>query len=467
MNQADIGVYGLGTMGSALALNLADKGFRIAISNREADWIAPFLEEAGTLADRFLAHSELEAFVQSLAVPRCILFMIPSGPPMDEMLARLRPLLSEGDTVVDGGNADFNDTRRRVAELSGTGLNYVGMGVSGGEEGARFGPSMMVGGSVQSWDRLRPLLEPIAATYEGDPCVAHMGPDGAGHFVKSLHNGIEYADMQMMAEIYGLLRDGPGWSAGQIGDLFARWNEGPLRSFLVEITAQLLRTQDAGSNRPLVDVIEDKAGQKGTGRWTVIEALKLGKSASAIEAAVGARSWSAEKPTRLLAQDLLPAAAGEFAVSEVDLEQALYAGRLLAHAQGFDVLHAASEEFGWALELSRIAQIWRAGCIIRSDLLNHLSKALAQMPPGGQLLLAPDIAELLAPSLPALRRVVAQAALAGLPVPSLSAALAWYDTMRHRRGTANLIQGQRDLFGAHGFARIDSDGKHHGPWHQG
>ncbi|PJE34997.1 phosphogluconate dehydrogenase (NADP(+)-dependent, decarboxylating), partial [Pseudooceanicola lipolyticus] len=309
MSKAQIGVYGLGTMGSALALNLAEKGFRVAVTNRETDWIAPFLDEAGPLAESILPAETLEDFVAALTPPRVMLFMIPSGPAMDDMIDRLRPLLAEGDTLIDGGNADFNDTRRRVAALEGSGLHFVGMGVSGGEEGARHGPAMMVGGSDHSWTLLRPMVEAIAARFRGDPCVAHVGPDGAGHFVKTVHNGIEYADMELIAEIYGLLRDGAGWEAPRIGALFAGWQDGPLASYLVEITAKVLAATDPETGRPVTEVILDSAGQKGTGRWTVIEALKLGQSASAIEGAVGARSWSSEKSVREQAGGLLRAAA--------------------------------------------------------------------------------------------------------------------------------------------------------------
>ena len=462
MTKADIGVYGLGTMGSALALNLAEKGFTTAVTNREADWIAPFVAEAGPLAARIQPRDTLEDFIAALKTPRVILCMIPSGPPMDAMIAALRPLLSDKDTIIDGGNADFNDTRRRVAELQGTGLHFVGMGVSGGEDGARHGPSMMVGGSDHSWQQLRPMVEAIAARFGDDPCVAHLGPDGAGHFVKTVHNGIEYADMQMIAEIYGLLRDGAGWDAPRIGDLFARWNDGPLHSFLTEITARALHTTENG--QPLVDLIADRAGQKGTGRWTVIEALKLGQSASAIEAAVGARAWSSEAPVRQQAGAAFPGPDPAFSPDPDRLEQALGAGRILSHAQGFRVMQAASEEFDWSLDLARIAEIWRAGCIIRSALLDDLATALRDGPPHGHLILAAPIAARLTQTLPALRQTVAQAVTAGLPVPALSAALQWADSLAQARGTANLIQAQRDIFGHHGFERTDRPGKHHGRW---
>ena len=352
-----------------------------------------------------------------------------------------------------------------MAALEGSGLHFVGMGVSGGEEGARHGPSMMVGGSNHSWTLLRPMVEAIAARFRGDPCVAHVGPDGAGHFVKTVHNGIEYADMELIAEIYGLLRDGAGWEAPKIGALFAGWQDGPLASYLVEITAKVLAATDPETGRPVTEVILDSAGQKGTGRWTVIEALKLGQSASAIEGAVGARSWSSEKSVREQAGGLLRAAAPGGALPEADtLADALLAARILAHAQGFRVLSAASAEFGWALDLARIAEIWRAGCIIRSALLDDIAAAVRDGLPEDHLILAPALRDRLADSIGALRATVVAAVQAGLPVPSLAAALAWYDAMRQPRGTADLIQAQRDFFGAHGFARVDRPGSFHGPW---
>ena len=435
-NGAQIGVYGLGTMGSALALNLADHGFDMAVSNREADWIDSFLPEAEGLSGTVTGHADLADFVAAIATPRTILFMIPSTKPMDVMIDAITPLLSDGDTIIDGGNADFNDTRRRSAALDGTGIHFVGMGVSGGEEGARHGPSMMVGGSDHSWAQLKPMAQAIAAKFRGDPCVAHLGPDGAGHFVKTVHNGIEYADMQMIAEVYGLMRDQAGMDAGQIGQVFDGWRDGPLASYLIDITARALASTDAASGLPIVDVIRDQAGQKGTGRWTLIEALKMGQSASTIEAAVGARGWSS----------------------------ALLAARILGHAQGFRVLSAASEEFNWDLDLARIAEIWRAGCIIRSALLDEFAEAVRSGLPHGHLILAPAMRTRLTAALPGLRRVVAAAALSGQPVPALSAALAWHDTMALGRGTANMIQAQRDYFGAHGFERMDQDGAHHGDW---
>lgn len=465
MQLAQIGIYGLGTMGSALTLNLAEHGFRVAVANRENDWIAPFVASAGALGDRLVPAETLAGFVASLAAPRTLLFMIPSGAPMDAMIDEVLPLLEAGDTIIDGGNANFNDTRRRDAALQGSGVHYVGMGVSGGAEGARHGPSMMVGGSAHSWAQLEPMATAIAAKFHGDACVAHVGPDGAGHFVKTVHNGIEYADMQMTSEVYGLLRDGSGWDAGQIGTVFLEWSDGPLASFLIEITGEVLRARDPETGESMVDVIQDRAGQKGTGRWTVIEALKLGQSASTIEGAVGARAWSSEKDARVVAAGLLPGAAPGAAIpAPAVLEQALLAGRILSHAQGFRVLQAASDEFDWSLDLARIAEIWRAGCIIRSALLDDIAAGLHAGPPFDHLILAPTLQTMLARSIEPLRQAVTAAVLAGLPVPSLSAGLAWYDSFRQGRGSTNLIQAQRDVFGAHGFERVDQAGKHHGDW---
>lgn len=462
---ADIGLYGLGVMGSALALNLAESGFRVAVANREAIRIPVFLADAGPLASQFDAFDTLEALVAALPRPRTVLFMVPSGAPMDDLIAATKHLFDEGDTIIDAGNSDFQDTRRREAALTAEGLNFIGMGVSGGEEGARHGPSMMVGGSAHSWTQFQPMAEAIAAKFEGVPCVAHVGPDGAGHFVKTVHNGIEYADMQMIAEVYGLLRDGQGWDASRIGQVFDSWRNGRLSSFLIDITAHVLQVTDSDTGAPLVDVIMDQAGQKGTGRWTAIEALKLGQSATTIEAAVAARSWSSEKATREAAEPLLDLAAGgapEFA--PVDLEHALLAGRILSHAQGFRILQAASDEYDWALDLPQISEIWRAGCIIRSALLDDISAAFRDSPPQGELILSKSMRDKLAVTVPALRRVVIGAVQAGLPVPSLASALAFYDTIRRGRGTTNLTQAQRDYFGAHTFKRLDRDGVFHDDW---
>lgn len=464
MTKAQIGVYGLGTMGSALALNMAENGFEVAVTNRETSWIADFIKEADTLAGNLHGFETLEGFVEGLATPRVILFMIPSGAPMDAMIELVSPLLEPGDTIIDGGNADFNLTRRRFADLQVQDIHFVGMGVSGGEEGARYGPSMMVGGSDYSWTQLRPILRAIAAKFEGDPCVDLMGPDGAGHFVKTVHNGIEYADMQAIAEVYSLLRYGEAKAPREIGEMFTRWDQGPLKSYLIEITGKALSYDDPETGRPVVEVIKDAAGQKGTGRWTVVEAVKLGQSANLIEAAVGARSWSSEKDTRVEAETILGGDRDRTELGEELLAEAFLAARIMSYAQGFRILAAASDEYEWHLDFTRIAQVWRAGCIIRSGLLDDISEAFEGELPAGQLILAPGLAAMLGQSIPALRKVVATAVAGGHAVPVLSAALAWYDTMRQGYGTANIIQAQRDFFGRHGFERLGETGRHHGPW---
>ncbi len=465
MGEAQIGVYGLGTMGSALALNMAEHGFDVAVTNREQDWISEFVKEAGPLAERLHPKDDLGDFVASLKTPRVILFMIPSGAPMDAMISTITPLLGPGDTIIDGGNADFHATRRRAADLAERDLHFVGMGVSGGEEGARHGPSMMLGGSNHSWQQLKPILRAIAARFNDDPCVDHFGPDGAGHFVKTVHNGIEYADMQMIAEVYGLLRYGAARSPAQIGEMFARWDQGRLKSYLIEITAKILTYADSESGHPMVDVIKDAAGQKGTGRWTVVEAVRLGQSANMIEAAVGARSWSSEKPVRMAAERILGGTRGALDLSDDTLAEAFLAARILGYAQGFRILASASQEYGWALDFARIAEVWRAGCIIRSALLDDISEAFRGGDPAeGQLILAPKMAQLLETCLPALRQVVAAAVAGGHAVPALGAALAFFDSMRQGYGTANIIQAQRDFFGYHGFERLGQEGRYHGPW---
>jgi 6-phosphogluconate dehydrogenase len=395
--------------------------------------------------------------------------MILAGKPVDEQIEALRHFLSTGDIIIDAGNANFRDTIRRLGELDGSGLTFIGMGVSGGEEGARHGPSIMVGGEKVAYNRIEPILTDIAARFEGEPCSAWLGPGGAGHFVKTIHNGIEYADMQMIAEIYGILRDGFGMKAADIGPLFARWNEGRLNSYLVEITATVLAENDPETGKPMVDMILDAAGQKGTGRWSAIEAQMMGVPATAIESAVAARSLSAEKALRAAGAAAYGSetkqAAGKPDESFVeDLELALLAGKVAAYAQGFAVMNEASCEFKWDLPMATIARIWRAGCIIRSQFLGTIAQAFEADKEAENLLLIGDFVAMMKEASPALRRVVSHASLAGLPVPALSAALGYFDSFRQARGTANLIQAQRDFFGAHGFERIDAEGFHHGPW---
>ncbi|MGR3662573.1 MAG: NADP-dependent phosphogluconate dehydrogenase [Paracoccaceae bacterium] len=471
MGDARIGLVGLAVMGANLALNIADNGFPVAVYNRTTSKVDDFMAGAGDLAKNLIPCKSPEELVASLSKPRAIIIMVQAGGPVDAVIAQLKPMLDPGDMIIDAGNANFKDTRRREEALRADGLSFIGMGVSGGEEGARFGPSIMVGGKAESFEVIRDIIDAIAAKYEGDPCAAHLGPDGAGHFVKTVHNGIEYADMQMIAEVYGILRDGQGRSPGEISTLFDKWNEGPLKSYLVEISAKTLGTADPVTGRPIVEMIVDKAGQKGTGRWTVIEALTLGQSPSTIEAAVGARSWSAAKEARIAGEKILAAAeaSGQDApeLSDDDLESALLAAKIIAYSQGFSLLAAASEEFDWSLDMGRIAEIWREGCIIRSAMLDDMAAAARAGMPYGQLIFAPDFATRLTAASGALRKVVAHAALKGLPVPAFSAALAYFDTMRKGRGTTDLIQAQRDFFGAHGFERTDGGSDHHGPWAMG
>ena len=457
-------------MGRNLALNIAENGFGVAVYNRTTARIAEFVAGSGDLAARLVACETPAALVAALGTPRAIIIMVKAGAAVDATIAALVPHLAPGDMIIDAGNANFHDTRRREAALGDDGLSFIGMGVSGGEEGARHGPSIMVGGRAEAYAVIRDIVDAIAAKYHGDPCAAHLGQDGAGHFVKTVHNGIEYADMQMIAEVYGILRDRQRRAPGDIGALFERWNKGVLKSYLVEISARVLAAIDPATGAPMVDMIVDQAGQKGTGRWTVIEALGLGQSASTIEAAVGARSWSAARDARLAGEAIFapvvdPGGAPE--ISDDDLQDALLGAKIIAYAQGFALLDAASQRYDWQLDIGRIAEIWRAGCIIRSAMLDDMAAAARTGLPHGQLIFAPDFAQKLGAATGALRRVVAAAALQGLPTPAFAAALAYFDTMRRSRGTTNLIQAQRDLFGAHGFERTDGGAGRHGPWAMG
>ncbi len=469
MPHAEIGLIGLGTMGSNLALNIAEKGSRIAVFNRSPDKTDAFMAAAGNLTDNMVPSKTLEEFIASIRPPRPVIIMVNAGAPVDEQIASLKKLMAKDDIIMDAGNANFRDTMRRFQELEGSGLTYIGMGVSGGEEGARHGPSIMVGGSPESYARVEKILLAIAAKYHGEPCCAWLGPNGAGHFVKTIHNGIEYADMQMIAEIYGVLRDGVGLSPKAIGDVFARWNRGKLNSYLIEITAAVLKADDAKTGKPIVDMIVDSAGQKGTGRWSVIESQMMGVPATTIEAAVAARSLSAMRAERAVAEKLYAKlnkarSLGDPASLIDKLEQALFAGKIAAYAQGFAVLEAASKEFSWNLPMATIARIWRAGCIIRSQFLDTIATAYEENKGLASLLVAPAFVAMMQAATPALRHIVARGAQDALPLSALSSALSYFDGYRQARGTANLIQAQRDYFGAHGFERLDSPGMFHGPW---
>jgi len=464
---ARIGLTGLGTMGAALALNIAEKGFPVAVHNRSGPATEAFMAGAGELADRVTPAESLADLAAALDTPRAVIVMVKAGDAVDAVIDGLLPHLDAGDLIVDAGNADFNDTRRREAALRDDGIRFIGMGVSGGEAGARHGPSIMVGGPEESYAPIRDIVEAIAARYKDTPCAALLGPDGAGHFVKTAHNGIEYGDMQLIAEVWGILRDGQGRSPASAAALFREWNGGPLQSYLVEITADVLAATDPLAGGPMVEAILDRAGQKGTGRWTLIEALKLGQSATVIEAAVAARSWSARKDVRARGAQLFRD--GDLRCRPVldgELEEALIAARIIAYGQGFALMAEASEHFGWDLDLARAAEIWRAGCIIRSGLLDDIAKSVRDGPPDGQLAFAPCFVERLHECMPALRRVTGAAMGGGLPVPAMAAAVSWFDAMRQARGTADLVQAQRDYFGAHGFERVDGRDAPHGPWHR-
>lgn len=461
--QARIGLIGLGTMGAALALNIAEKGFPIAIWNRTTSVTQAFHGAAGVLADRVIPTATLADLVSAIARPRTIILMIPAGQAVDDQIAALAPLLAADDLIVDAGNANFHDTNRRNA--ASLPVRFLGMGVSGGEEGARHGPAIMGGGARADWDRIADILTAIAAKAEdGTPCATWMGEAGAGHFVKTVHNGIEYADMQMIAEIYGVLRDGMGMGADAIATTFVRWNGGTLKSYLIEISAAVAAARDPMTDLPMLDVIVDSAGQKGTGRWTAIEAQHLSAPVPVIEAAVAARNLSGRLDERRAGEAVFGRAPTRVEGVSVDvLEQALIAGKILCYAQGFAMITAAAQEFGWAMPLPDIARVWRAGCIIRSSMLNDMATALTE-DPSRNLILAPAFADRLKATVPALRQVVATGALHGLALPALSAGLAWFDMARTARGTANMIQAQRDYFGAHGFARLDGLDRPHGPW---
>jgi 6-phosphogluconate dehydrogenase len=469
MMKADVGLIGLGVMGANLALNIAEKGFRIAVYNRTPSVTDAFMVNAGKLAERIIpckTHAEL---VDAIEKPCPVILLVKAGEAVDEQILKLKILMQMDDIIIDSGNANFHDTIRRDAALKDTGLRFIGMGISGGEEGARHGPSIMVGGPEASYHRVEKVLMAIAAKHKKDACCAWMGPDGAGHFVKMIHNGIEYADMQMIAEIYGIMRDGLRMSADAIGKTFGKWNAGKLDSYLIEITSKVLQKTDEETGKPLVDMILDKAGQKGTGKWSVIEAQELAVPASAIESAVAARVLSSMKEQRVAAsalynrkpERLSPASRAAYLRQ---CESALYAAKICAYAQGFAVLQAASEAYDWKLPMGQIAKIWRAGCIIRSQFLDVISTTFAKRKDAKNLLATPEFIAMVKADQRALRKTVADAVLAGLPVPALSAALAYFDSYIQSRGTANLIQAQRDFFGAHTFERIDSTGAHHVEW---
>ncbi|WP_182111290.1 MULTISPECIES: NADP-dependent phosphogluconate dehydrogenase [unclassified Actinotalea] len=466
--RAQIGVTGLAVMGRNLARNFARHGYTVAVHNRSYAKTESLIADHGDEGD-FVPSQTMADFVASLERPRKVVIMVKAGGPTDAVIAELVPLLEEGDIVIDAGNAHFPDTRRREAELKAHGLHFVGTGVSGGEEGALLGPSIMPGGSRESYEWLGPILEDISAKVDGVPCCTYVGSDGAGHFVKMVHNGIEYADMQLIAEAYDLLKHGLGASAPEIGEIFAEWNTGDLESFLIEITAEVLAHTDAATGLPFVDVILDQAEQKGTGRWTVQNALDLGVPITGIAEATFARALSGSVPQRTAARGVLLADAQAWDIADreafvEDVRLALYASKVVAYSQGFDQIAAASAEYGWDIDRGAMARIWRGGCIIRARFLNRITEAYERRP-DLPLLLADDyFSSAVGNGVAAWRRIVAAAALNGVPTPAFSSSLAYYDGVRAERLPANLIQAQRDFFGAHTYRRTDREGTFHTEW---
>jgi 6-phosphogluconate dehydrogenase len=467
-DRADIGVTGLAVMGRNLARNLAHHGYAVAAHNRTAGRTEQLIADHGH-EGTFVPSFTSEKFVASLDRPRRIIVMVKAGAPTDAVVDELVPLLDAGDIVVDGGNAHFLDTRRREAALRERGLHFVGTGVSGGEEGALNGPSIMPGGSDESYAVLGPMLESIAAQVDGTPCCTHVGADGAGHFVKMVHNGIEYSDMQLIAEAYDLLRHGLGLSPAELADVFRSWNEGDLESFLIEITAEVLGHTDAATGQPFVDVVLDQAEQKGTGRWTVQTALDLGVPVTGIAEAVFARSLSGDAKLRQAARSLPGPGPdrrfeGDKDAFVDDVRRALYASKVVAYAQGFDQIVAGADEYGWTIDLGAMATIWRGGCIIRARFLDRIRAAYENQPDLPTLLADPYFTDAVTDAQEPWRRVVTTAAGLGVPVPGFSTALAYYDGIRRERSPAALIQGLRDLFGAHTYRRVDKDGTFHTLW---
>ncbi|SEB35857.1 6-phosphogluconate dehydrogenase [Paramicrobacterium humi] len=465
--KANIGVIGMAVMGSNLARNLASReGNTVAIYNRSPEKTRTVVQEFPDAG--FIASESIEDFVDSLSKPRTAIIMVKAGKGTDAVIEQLTEHFEPGDIIVDGGNALFTDTIRREKAVRETGINFVGAGISGGEEGALKGPSIMPGGSAEAWETLGPILKSIAAVAEGEPCVTHVGTDGAGHFVKMIHNGIEYADMQLIAEAYDLIRRGTGKTPAEIADIFAEWNTGELESYLIEITAEVLRQVDAKTGKPLVDVILDQAGAKGTGAWTVQTALDLGIPVSGIAEAVFARSLSSKPKQREAASDL-PGPTGTWSVDDADafvedVRQALYASKIIAYSQGFDEIVAGAEEYGWDIKKGEIAKIWRGGCIIRAQFLNRITEAYEQDPGLVALVTAPYFTDAVSHAQDSWRRVVVAAAQAGIPAPAFSSSLSYYDGLRADRLPAALVQGQRDFFGAHTYKRTDTDGTFHTLW---
>jgi 6-phosphogluconate dehydrogenase len=455
-------------MGQNLARNVAHKGFSIAVHNRTTAKTDEFIELYGS-EGTFVGAKTTEEFVNAIRRPRAIMIMVKAGAPVDGVIEELLPFLEEGDIVIDGGNSYYTDTQRREKYLKGKGILFMGAGVSGGEEGALNGPSIMPGGSPEAYARVEPIFTKISAQVDNTPCCVHIGADGAGHYVKMVHNGIEYADMQLIAEAYDILSSVLGLSAGEIGEVFAEWNTGDLDSFLIQITSEVLAKKDDETGKALVDVILDAAAQKGTGKWTSQNALDLGIPVTTITEAVFARCLSALKAERVIASKVLPgptaaAYSGDKNALIAQVRDALYASKVCCYAQGFQLMDAAALENGWSLNRGEIATIWRGGCIIRARFLDRIKDAYDENPNLQNLLMAPYFTDAVAKGQTAWRGVIALAAEQGIPVPAFSSALAYYDSYRRERLPANLLQGLRDYFGAHTYKRIDKEGDFHTLW---
>lgn len=457
---AQIGVTGLAVMGSNLARNFAHHGYTVALHNRSIAKTDALLAEHGSEGN-FVRSETIAEFLDALEKPRRVIIMVKAGDPTDAVINELADAMEPGDIIIDGGNALYTDTIRREKAIRERGLHFVGAGISGGEEGALNGPSIMPGGPAESYKSLGPLLEEISAHVDGVPCCTHIGPDGAGHFVKMVHNGIEYSDMQLIGEAYQLLRDGLGLEAAQIADVFTEWNKGDLDSYLVEITAEVLRQVDAKTGKPLVDVIVDEAEQKGTGRWTVKSALDLGVPVTGIAEAVFARALSGSVPQRKATTGLASGELGdkpsESAQFIDDVRKALYASKIIAYAQGFNQIQAGSAEYGWGITLGDMATIWRGGCIIRAKFLNRIKEAYDDDADLATLIAAPYFRDAVEAGIDSWRRVVIKATELGIPVPGFASSLSYYDALRTERLPAALTQGLRDFFGAHTYGRIDAE----------
>jgi 6-phosphogluconate dehydrogenase len=465
---ANIGVTGLAVMGRNLARNLARHGYSVAVHNRTVQRTRDLVSEHGS-EGHFVPSESLKELVANLARPRSVIIMVQAGEPTDAVIHDLVPLLDEGDIVIDCGNAHFLDTRRRERELAGRGLRFVGSGVSGGEEGALLGPSIMPGGAAEAYRTIGPMFESIAAKVDGTPCCVHVGPDGAGHFVKMVHNGIEYADMQLIAEAYDLLRAGLGAPPGEIAEIFKAWNEGDLESYLIEITADVLGHTDAETGRPFIDVVLDQAEQKGTGRWTVQNALELGVPITGIAEATFARSLSGRVEQRKADRDTFSSSINDLNIGDrdafiMDVRRALYASKVVAYAQGFDHIQAGSEQYNWDIDRGAMATIWRGGCIIRARFLDRIREVYDDDPDLPSLLVAPYFAAAVSEGLDSWRRIVVDAARSGIPAPAFSSSLAYFDGLRRDRLPAALTQGLRDYFGAHTYRRVDHAGVFHTRW---